>query len=206
MKRTIKTAIAVMAMLLTWCNAIAQNSTQARNILDKTAANIMNNKGGASANFSIQSTKAGSLSGTVAIKGNKFYASAAQGKVWNNGKAQWTYTKSTNEVTITNPTNAQQMTVNPYKFIGLYKSGYRLSMTNSKGGYEVHLVAINPSRSIQEAYINITKGYLPTKIRMRQGKNWTNISVTNFKSHNISDATFQFNKKACPGAEIIDLR
>lgn len=186
-------------------SATAQNAAQARKILDKTSATIMQ-RGGASANFTISGKSVGSVSGTVTIKGNKFYASTPAVKVWNNGKTQWTYTRSTNEVTISRPNNAQQMTANPYAFVSIYKSGYSLSMRNVGGQYEIHLKAIHPGRSIPEAYINISKSYYPTQIRMRQGSSWTKINVTNFHSRNISNSVFEFNKKACPGAEIVDLR
>lgn len=204
MKTIYSILIAVLAVFSS--TAInAQNSNQARQVLDKTAANIQRSKGGASANFSYKGG-AGSISGTITIKGNKFFASTGQGKVWNNGKTQWTYTKSTNEVTVTTPNQAQRMSVNPYSFITMYKSGYRLSMKNSGGGYEVHLTAIHPARSIQEAYITVSRSYLPTQIRIKQGKSWSTVNVSNFRAHNVGDATFQFNKKSCPGAEVIDLR
>lgn len=204
MKTIYSILIAVLAVFSS--TAInAQNSNQARQVLDKTAANIQRSKGGASANFSYKGG-AGSISGMITIKGNKFFASTGQGKVWNNGKTQWTYTKSTNEVTVTTPNQAQRMSVNPYSFITMYKSGYRLSMKNSGGGYEVHLTAIHPARSIQEAYITVSRSYLPTQIRIKQGKSWSTVNVSNFRAHNVGDATFQFNKKSCPGAEVIDLR
>lgn len=200
-----KKSIIILVCLITLLSVCPSYAQTARQVLDRTSANISKAKGGASANFSI-SGKSGSLSGSLSIKGNKFYATTGQGKVWNNGKTQWTYTKSTNEVTVTNPNDAQQMSVNPYKFISIYKSGYRLSMKKIGGKYEVHMQALHPARSIQEAYITVTQSYFPTQIRMRQGKGWTTLNISNFRSHNISDGTFQFNKKSCPGAEIIDLR
>lgn len=202
MKKTIFLILSAVLISLFSTSASAQN---ARRILDKTAANISKARGGATANFSIKGGS-GSLSGSLSIKGNKFFASTGQGKVWNDGKTQWTYTRSTNEVTVTRPNDAQQMTVNPYKFLSIYKSGYRLSMKNAGGKYEVHMQAIHPARSIQEAYITVTSSYYPAQIRMRQGKSWTTINISNFRVHNVSDATFCFNKSACPGAEIIDLR
>lgn len=139
----------------------------------------------------------GATSGTVSAKGNKFYASTPNVKVWNNGSTQWTYTRSTNEVTVSRPNDAQQMTANPYKFLSLYKSGYALSMTDG-GQYEVHLKAIHPGRSIQEAYITISHNYHPTKIRMRQGKTWTTITLSGFRTRNIPNSTFEFNKRRSP--------
>ncbi len=73
-------------------------------------------------------------------------------------------------------------------------------------GYEVHLTAQNQKRTVQELYITISKSYLPTLVKMRQGKNWTTIHISNFKAKNQPDGTFKFNKSLCPTAEIIDLR
>lgn len=55
-------------------------------------------------------------------------------------------------------------------------------------------------------YITINKNYYPQTIKMRQSNGWTTIKVSNFKAKNISDATFRFNSKDFPNAEIIDLR
>ena len=80
----------------------AQNAVEARKVLDKTAS-VIGRKGGACADFKITSKKYGNTSGSIAIKGNKFHASTPQAIVWFDGKTQWTYLKSTDEVNITNP-------------------------------------------------------------------------------------------------------
>ena len=59
----------------------AQSAAQARKVLDKVAA-VVGRPGGCSAQFSLSAGKGRSFSGTIAIKGRKFYASTAQGKVW----------------------------------------------------------------------------------------------------------------------------
>ena len=83
-------ALAFVAMMS--IGAMAQTAQQ---VLDKTAA-VIGNKGGASANFNMSSSKYGSASGSIAIKGNKFNARTPQAIVWFNGKTQWTYLKKTN--------------------------------------------------------------------------------------------------------------
>ena len=88
-------------MLLTLCVS-AQGAAQAARILDKTAG-VIGRKGGASANFSVSGKSLGATSGTIAIKGNKFYANTPKTTVWFNGKTQWTYMNTTNEVNVTNP-------------------------------------------------------------------------------------------------------
>lgn len=203
---TKKLALFIIAL----CSAIAlqaQNSTQARAILDKTAA-VVGNKGGAQANFTMQNAKTGTTSGTIAIKGNKFHASTPQAIVWYNGKTQWTYLKQNEEVNITTPSKAKQAAMNPYAFINLYKSGYTLTMSTSGGLHTVHMKATNAaSKSIPEMYITINKQtYVPTQVKMRHGSAWTTITIKNFKAKTLSDATFTFNAKDFPSAEVVDLR
>lgn len=184
--------------------AAAQNAAQARKILDKTAA-VIGSKGGASANFTM-SGKYGNASGTIAVKGNKFNARTQQAVVWFDGKTQWTYMKKSQEVNVSNPTEAQQQAMNPYKFINIYKSGFKLGMKNVSGGWQVHLTSTNSKRSIKEMYITIDKNYYPKTVKMRQSNGWTTINVSDFKTASLSDAAFKFNAKEYPHAEIIDLR
>ena len=194
----------VFIALLAAIGIYAQNAAQARKILDKTAA-VIGRKGGASANFSI-SGKYGASSRTISIKGNKFNARTPQAIIWYDGKTQWTYMKNSQEVNISTPTEAQQQSMNPYKFINIYKNGFKLGMKNVSGGWQIHLYATNQKRTIKEMYITISKNYLPQTIKMRQSNGWSTIKVSNFKAKNLSDATFKFNAKDYPHAEIIDLR
>lgn len=197
--------LSIIFMLLVLTVSIsAQNATQARKILDKTAS-IIGRKGGAVANFSI-SGKYGNSSGTIAIKGNKFNAKTPQAIVWYDGKTQWTYMKKNQEVNVSTPTEAQQQSMNPYKFISIYKNGFKLGMKNVSEGWQIHLYATNQKRTIKEMYIVVGKNYLPNTIRMRQSNGWTTIKVTNFKAKNLADTMFRFDAKDFPNAEVIDLR
>lgn len=199
MKRFI--SIAIMALL-----SLGTFAQTAQQVLDKTAK-VIGNKSGASANFQMSSPKYGSASGSLAIKGNKFNARTGQATVWYNGKTQWTYMKKTNEVNVSTPTQAQQMSMNPYTFINIYKTGYNSSMKTVGGNYEVHLTAQNKTRSVQELIITINKStYVPSVIKMLQGSTWSTITVSNFKAKSIPNSTFVFNSKEFPKAEIVDLR
>ena len=190
-------------MMMLGMGAMAQTAQQ---VLDKTAA-VIGNKGGASANFQMSSPKYGSASGSIAIKGNKFNARTGQAIVWYNGKTQWTYMKKTNEVNVSTPNQAQQMSMNPYTFINIYKTGYKSTLKTVGSNYEVHLVANNQKRSVAEMYITINKkNHVPSQVKMRQGKTWSTINISGFKSKNIPNSTFTFNSKECPGAEVVDLR
>lgn len=192
---------ALLIMVSSGCNA--QTATE---VLQKTAS-VVGRKGGCSAHFTLSSEKYGKASGSLAIKGNKFNARTDKATVWYNGKTQWSYMKSTNEVNVSNPTQAQQMSMNPMTFINIYKTGYNSSMTANGAEYVVHLTAQNTKRSVQEMYITINKKtYVPTKVRMRQGKSWSDITISQFKAQNQPNSTFSFNAKDFPTAEVVDLR
>ena len=202
MKRVFLMFISVMLIGL---SANAQNATKARQILDKAAAKV-GTPTGAKANFKMVSGNT-TTTGTIIIKGNKFRATTPQATLWFDGTTQWTYMKSTDEVNISNPTDVQQARMNPYKFITLYKSGYTLGVKTVGRNHEVHLKAQNSSKSIQEMYITIGMStYLPSKVKMLQGGKWYNITISNFSATAQSDATFKFNPRDYPDAEVIDLR
>ena len=201
-KNIITLAIAALMAM----SAGAQTATKAKSILDKTAA-IVGNRSGASANFKITGTNSGTLSGRIFIKGNKFKATTPNASMWFNGTTQWTYMNDTEEVNVSSPTEGQQAMMNPYNFIMLYKTGYALSSKTLKGAYEVYLKANDSKRAIKEMYITInSKTYLPSQVKVLQGGKWQTVSISNFKTENLSDAIFTFNPKQYPDAEIIDLR
>ena len=203
--KTLRYIFTVCLLALAMC-AYSQTSKQAMAVLDKTAS-VIGHKGGASANFTFSNSKIGTTSGSIAIKGNKFNAHTPMATVWFNGKTQWTYMKKTQEVNITNPSQAQQMTMNPYTFINLYKTGYNMTLTQNGQNYEVNLTAQNKKRTVQELYITVNRqSYVPSRIKMRQNSTWSTITVSNFKAKNQPNSLFTFNSKDFPQAEVIDLR
>ena len=195
--------ISILVMLMI---AIGSSAQTAKQVLDKTAA-ALSNKGGVTANFTVTGKNIGSTSGRISVKGRMFQATTPQAIIWFNGKTQWTYMKSQEEVNVSNPTEAQLQAINPYNFINIYKKGYSYTMKTVGGGYEVHLKATDKKRSIQEMYVTVNKStYAPSQVKMRQGTKWTTINISSLKKANISNATFTFPAKDYPNAESKDVR
>ena len=208
MKHTLLSILLVAAMaVVASVQSMAQsNPAQARAILDKTSK-VIGHKSGVSAAFTINNPTTGNVSGTIAVKGGKFNARTPQAIVWFNGKTQWTYMKKNNEVNISTPTQAQQQMMNPYTFINVYKTGYKMSSTKAGGSYEVHLVAQNQKRSIQEMYVTVnSKTYVPSRVKMKHNGRWYTVTISNFSAKKLPDSLFTFNSKDYPSAEVIDLR
>ena len=192
----------IMVAALMSMGSFAQS---AKAVLDKAAGTITA-QSGVIANFKM-TTANGSTSGTIAIKGKKFYATTPQAKVWFDGKTQWTYLKNNDEVNVSNPTEAQLQAINPYNFINIYKRGYTYTMNTAGSDYVIHLMASNADRKIKELFISVNKkSYQPKQVKMLQGKKWTTFDINSIKKENIPDSQFRFNAKDFPKAEVIDLR
>lgn len=196
-----KKIVFALTLIMACATSFAQT---AKSVLDKTAT-VVSNPDGISANFKMNGGM-GSASGTIAVKGKKFQATTAMANVWFDGKTMWTYMKKNDEVNITTPNDAQLQKINPYNFINLYKKGYDMTMSKAATSYTIHLTAQN-SQKIKELFITIDKkSYHPTQVKMLQGNKWTTFDISNLKAQTLSDATFTFNSKDFPSAEVIDLR
>jgi len=197
--------IAAIALFTFQSSLFTANAQSAKSVLDKAAASVTV-ASGVKANFRMTTTT-GNTSGTIAIKGKKFYATTPQAKIWFDGKTQWTYLKNNDEVNVNNPTEAQLQAINPYNFINLYKNGYTYTMNTAGTNYVIHLTSNSADRKIKELFITVNKkSYEPMQVKMLQGKKWTTFDITSIKKEKIADSQFRFNSKDFPKAEIIDLR
>lgn len=183
----------------------AQKDKQAREILDKTA-NALQQAGG------IRATFEGTGNGTLLLKGNRFYLNSGGIQSWFDGKTQWSYLESSEEVNVSNPTPEELQTINPYALLSIYKSGYNykykgIKSRNGKQGFEVILTPEN-KQDITSITLFVSQTYQPLYIKVEQSNKSANeIIVTSYQTNQpLDNATFKFDKKKFPNAEVIDLR
>lgn len=199
-----KIYLLVLAICLS-VSGFAQKDKQAREVLDKTA-HALAQAGGVRATFG------GTTEGTLLLKGDKFYLKSGGVQSWFDGKTQWSYLESSEEVNVSSPTPEELQTINPYSLLSIYKKGYNYKYAgaksrNGKQGYEVILT---PEREQDIASITlfVSKAYQPLYIKVEQSNNSVNeIIVTSYQTHQpLDDTAFRFDKKKYPHAEVIDLR
>lgn len=189
----------------------AQNSRQ---ILDNTAKRLNGKTMQATfkaSTFSNGQNQNGNATGQIYIKKNKFHIVTQPLITWFDGKTLWQYVKSSGEVNVSNPTSSELQKMNPYAFINLYKKGYALSCKNTslrgKSCYEITLTAQNKNAAIPIMIVSIDKNYTPLCVRIKNGKQWTRLSIYNLKTGiRMADSQFKFNSSNYPEAQIIDLR
>lgn len=202
-----KKIISLLLLTLTLGTLQAQNDSRAKNVLDKALA-AFNRKGGAEIAFTSSGTQG--LSGTICVKGNKFFLQTARMTTWYDGKTQWTYLKDAEEVNITTPSAAQAGQLNPQAWLQSYKKGYSYRYGGLSGNQ--HKIVLTPGKGQKSDLKSITlwiknASYTPAKVIItdRNGQS-TTIQVTRYTPKSFPESTFRFNAQAYPQAEIIDLR
>ena len=178
-----KKIISLLLLTLTLGTLQAQNDSRAKEVLDKALATF-NRKGGAEIAFTSSGTQG--LSGTICVKGNKFFLQTARMTTWYDGKTQWTYLKDS------------------------YKKGYSYRYGGLSGNQ--HKIVLTPGKGQKSDLKSITlwiknASYTPAKVLItdRNGQS-TTIQVTRYTPKSFPESTFRFNAQAYPQAEIIDLR
>ncbi len=201
--------------LLLFVPVFGQINTQTMKVLDNCAAAIKkcgNIKATFTATQFTRQQEQGATNGVICVSGNKLYIDGGATKIWYDGKTQWSYNSSTQEVNISTPSKAEAARINPYSFIYIYKQGYNATMSDAnvrgKNCYDVRLTS-NVKKSLRYVYLTIDKTTsLPICIRMSSnGTDWTRISIYEIsKKQKFNAEIFRFNAKDFPHADVIDLR
>lgn len=184
----------------------------AKSILDRTSNNFRN-AGGVKATFTVRASD-GTTAGTIRLKGDKFLLEADGMTTWFDGRTQWSYLVSSDEVNVSEPTPEELQSINPYAFLSLYKHGYKeklAKMDNSQDSslYKVVLTATDRKQDLQCIIFYIAKdSFRPVRVSMAQRGGETVVIIINSyqTGQTYPDSLFVFDKKAYPKAEVIDLR
>lgn len=205
-----------VSSLFLFFGSLLMHAQSARSILDKTAEKLRS-CGGIKANFEATQFKgtnaSGTTSGTIYVQSGKFKITTSDMTTWFDGRTQWTMLSGSNEVNVSNPTQAELQQLNPYAFLDLYKGGYTLSTKSAtyqgKNCQEVRMTAQSNANSIQTMIATIDPhSNMPLSVRIKDNRgNWVRIRIRSISTQQHFDSDlFRFDQKAHPGIEVIDLR
>lgn len=192
-----------------WLSALtatyAQQETRAKKLLDQTTE-VYQNAGGISIHFT------GSQDGKLLLDGNRFYLECGGVKSWFDGRTQWSYVIQNDEVTVSNPTEEELQTINPYTWISMYQQGFNYcyggqKTLKGKSGEEIILTP-KKKQDIKQITLLIGKNNVPQYICIenRQGDKQEIIIQSYRSNQSYNDQIFRFNKQQYPNVEIIDMR
>ena len=215
-----KTNLLLIAMgLFAAVSAYAQKDAQAKELLDKTSATL-NQSGGMSASFTMNINDDAnkikqSFEGQIFLKGAKFFYDTPDQTVYFDGKTQWVYDKTIEEVSILEPQPKDLQALNPIAVFELYKTDcdykYKGEKTDiqKRKVQEVSLFLKNKKEDISQVDLQISQtDFIPVFFRViYKNKSEYRISITKYQTKlNLSDSQFVFDKNKYPQAEINDLR
>ena len=185
----------------------------ARDILDR-AADAFRREGGVKITFSVRAPE-GNTNGSIRLKGDKFLLETEGVTTWFDGRTQWSYLASSDEVNVSEPTPEELQSINPYSWLSLYKQDYKLKVAKTGNAsddtaYKVVMNATKRSQDMQCIILYIEKGsFRPLKLSMVQrGSKDAAVVVRNSyqTGKNYDDSLFVFDRKAYPTAALVDLR
>lgn len=191
---------------------MAQQS-DAKDILDRTA-DAFRKAGGVRITFSVRAPE-GESKGVIRLKGDKFMLETEGISTWFDGRTQWSYLASSDEVNVSEPTPGELQSINPYVWLSLYNRDYSLKLAkignaSDDNTYKIVMTATKRSQDMQCLILYIEKGtFRPLKISMvqRGSKDAVVVSINSYQTgQNYPDSLFVFDKKDYPTAEVIDLR
>lgn len=206
-----------VALCLALIPAKAQQTPDARKILDETAS-LFTSKGGVKATFKAdnftEGNVQGSATGTMCIQGNKFQMTTPDMITWYNGETQWIYLMRNEEVNVSTPSGDELQLTNPTVLLRQYKKGFAVqykgtsTTRQAKSAYDITLTPKKKS-DIQQVDLQIEKvSHIPAAITITD-KNGATVSIHISKwetGKNQADSFFSFNESDYPDAEVIDLR
>ena len=197
----------------------AQDDPKSRAIIDKM---IAKNKTWTSfeADFtSRMQDKAAKLdvsqSGTVKVKGKKFTLVLDKNIVINDGTTLYTYSKESNEVSLSDPSDMAQ-DLDPSNLMSAYEKGYKSQFVEEKtdaSGVVVQVIKLFPiepgKKPFHTVVITLDKAKLEPRVVEVLYKDGNVVTYTLKRlvpNVELADALFQFDKSKYPGVEINDLR
>lgn len=150
-------------------------------------------------------------SGTFTLKANKFVLEMDELKAWFDGKTQWAYLTESNEVTITEPTEAELAQTNPLAILSAYKSKclIKFSKTASAQYYLIDMLPRDKKSDFTKIEVQVAKSsgnLVSIKMTGKNGQT-TLLSLSNYrKGVKVTDDMFVFNKARFKGVSVNDLR
>lgn len=204
--------------LLLVVNSFSQDDPKSKAIVDQVIAKNKSYKS-FDADFSSRLVNTASKldltqEGNLKVKDRKFRLTLLDNVVINDGKALYTYSQKTNEVTITDPGEMDE-TLDPANLFNVYEKGFKSQYVGSgtEGGVAVETIKLFPLEPAKKAFhtviLTVDKNKMePKKVVMKykDGNEVTYILKRFVPNAEMVDALFNFDKNKYPGVEVNDMR
>lgn len=153
--------------------------------------------------------------GNVRVKGKLFNLALTDNTVINDGKAIWTYSKKSNEVTVSDPADMDKE-LDPTKLFTIYEQGFKSQFVEEKKAADgtveqvVKLFPLEPGKKPYHTVImTVDKAKVQPKVVKVLYKDGNEVTYTLKKftpNVDLYESVFVFDKSKYPGVEVNDVR
>ena len=200
-----KTIVTLLAMLLSinlWGKGDA-NANEARKIFDHTY-NMVCGPQGSTLHYNVSIIGIMNVEGTIWYKGPKSKFVESRHLRWNNGKKEYWVDRKKKTVTLYNSGESHDKYMSKFSFNA---NDYNYSCQEKKNTYEITLDAKKDVKGIKHLKAIIDKKTrVPQYLKIKVLWFWTTVNISNFRSGNISDNTFEFPSEKYKDYKMIDKR
>lgn len=213
-----KKSLLLLSFLAIVLHSFAQDDPKSRAIVDQL---IAKNKSYTSFDADFTSRLVNTASkldvkqeGNIKVKGRKFRLTLLDNVVINDGTALYTYSKKSNEVSISDPKDMDE-TLDPANLFNVYEKGFKSLYVgaSTEDGVAVETIKLFPLDPAKKAFhtviLTVDKNKMePRKVLMKyKDGNEVTYTLKNFKpNQEMVDALFSFDKAQYPGVEVNDMR
>lgn len=152
------------------------------------------------------------LTGNMIVEGKRFRVKSAMIDSWFDGKTQWTYSPSTNETSISEPTDEEIQQINPFAIINAFRDAYNAQLAPGAASDRFRRIILTPKdrhADITRVELSIPKeASYPSRIVVKLASG--EVCVLNMsrfiRGASYPPSTFVYDPSAYPGAQTVDLR
>lgn len=207
MKSSIK-LLFISGLLLTCAGAM--NAAVSLSSFMKEAASKITSANAVTASFKIEAAGQPTVTGNIAIQGDKFAVTTSVNSTVYDGSTQWTVSNNDKEISIFEPTDDEIAQVNPFSIIKSYDRNYTSKLLSSdSNNVKVQLTPKDKGSAIKSIVISFAaSAKLPSGMTITLDDGTVlhvTISEININA-NIPASRFVVNLKNYKGYEVIDLR
>lgn len=152
----------------------------------------------------------GPVQGNASMAADKYFMTTPVLTVWYDGRTQWTFLKSSGEVSITEPTADELMESNPFAILSSPSDRYTLRMLgDSQGRKRVEMTPKSGLSGISKIvlFVDPTTHYPAAIVVNFDDGRAVDVVIDNITAAKAKPVSaFRYDSKRFPASEIIDLR
>lgn len=217
--RNMKTFLSLTIALFTTTAVHAQDDPKSKAVVDQLIAKSRTWTSFEADFTSVLVNSASKLNvkqeGNVRVKGKLFNLALTDNTVINDGTAIWTYSKKSNEVTISDPADMDKE-LDPTKLFTIYEQGFKSQFVEEKKAADgtmeqvIKLFPLEPGKKPYHTVVmTIDKAKVQPKVVKVLYKDGNEVTYTLKKftpNVDLYESVFVFDKSKYPGVEVNDVR